>query len=645
MTSFNSLTFREYVRLDSVQVLSPHGSIYFGASAAAPAYFASLGRVPTPGISFSDFVLDLVDTRTLSRSRDIATLEAAYDSYVLRHGVTAMVAAPKDDRDAASPRGAGDRERDRDHHGGGGGGGGRRRSSSSSNGGVVSRHSNYSDSVIVKSTGPVDTISGTRTSSEPIRQVRRERLYGHGHGRGSSLGRARGHSGDVSRSGSSSWFSSALDQMSRSFDNVVSLIYDELDIYSLQPLVVRQFQWCLWRALAVRVRGRSEIFSFWCFSSVCVITGLLLCFASDHRHRHHGDAAEDLDSFVSRTLLLSLCPFLVVLLSFMWLSLDATDRKIYEYERTKKYFSPLFFPITSFIADTLILRLVPPLLVGMVIYFLCGLQRSFSAFIAFLQVLVAASVSGACFLKLLVALFAMQRDFEPAHVSMIGGVLLTVLLLLSGPLLQSSTLLQALVQGDRFQPHATAAPLSSLSSSSSLALSVFSFFYWSSSAMCWNEMQDEVFAIPNALWTATNSSSSSVSSTVSGETLLKALYVDQVSTDGAISALALQALLYFTLAVAVSVVFHKQQQQQHQCDAPSSSSWWSAVCRRWWWRSSSFSQHPHQHHGHGQRHRQSDDSGAFMCCCCCSCCPHGDGDDDASSSAVMDGHHQYNPLH
>jgi ABC-type multidrug transport system ATPase subunit len=62
-----SLTFREYAILDRIQLLSNNGtgSIFYGPGSSAVAYFARLGRTPSPGASISDFLLDLVDEDTV----------------------------------------------------------------------------------------------------------------------------------------------------------------------------------------------------------------------------------------------------------------------------------------------------------------------------------------------------------------------------------------------------------------------------------------------------------------------------------------------------------------------------------------------------------------------------------------------------
>ena len=94
------------------------------------------------------------------------------------------------------------------------------------------------------------------------------------------------------------------------------------------------------------------------------------------------------DCFDDQCALLTVLPFSMVLLSNLWNTDDYNDRRIFAYEREKGYYLfPLLSPLTTLLADIIVYKLVPPILVAVFLYPLVGLRRVWSIWFEFLMVL------------------------------------------------------------------------------------------------------------------------------------------------------------------------------------------------------------------------------------------------------------------
>ncbi len=511
--SINSITFREYVRLDRVQLLlkysgvkfsSSHGatankqkhnqlsyqhqgggcgdatvdggagdqdevlaqdevededeqaavgasSIYFGAGSSALTYFVRMGRMPTPGASISDFLMDLVDTVRFS---ELIALESEYRRDL---GGDAVLFSPSSGREGV---GVTAREsstnNSRRNHGNANGSG--------SGSGESSRRSSALDLTPRRRSSSGGLGSGGRRSRSrldeptehdnsrsflPFAQLELEQGGEESHRRGtlSSNSLAGMSDGPATGTSASSLFSpsgtnqaptgwqdgrgqqhqprfsfvAAAADLHRIGAACLALCWDEDRDEFQMPPVGTEALWCLWRGFAVRWRDTSNVLTLWLVSGGLVALGLVFCCANS--------LTADTDGVYNRLVLLTMLPYLLVVVGAMWNWDDYKDRAVFVYERSSGFYSVNWLsPLCSMVADICVYRLAPPLITALVVYPAVGLQRHSAKFTIFVELVLLLSMAGSCFAKAVLNFLGVLQRLNSAKISMVTSVLVTTLM-------------------------------------------------------------------------------------------------------------------------------------------------------------------------------------------------------------------------
>ena len=493
--SINSMTFREYVRLDRVQLLLKYtgvnfnepdadptlaaidrssyqntvpghstanggercdskssggaaavgaSSIFFGPGSFALTYFVHLGRMPTPGASISDFLMDLVESLRLS---ELVLLEREYmqhvaeDEVLFPGGAGSGVGAAAGCMSPAVTLGATPQRCGLNISP-------RRRSRNRSMSGSLSaeEYDNLHSIQPFVGLGLSVSVSETTTAGRELGGDEDVQL--------SSYGIPLSGSEPFSLAASIDRFTPALDTAGgdgASGEQVVWLegirrrwreysvdlclgdiwvllatcfgcCYDAEEDEFAVPFVGRQLGWCLWRAFAVRCHNWRNVVSIWVVSGVLVALSLACCTA--------GTLTLDDEGIYRRLLLLMALPYMLILLGCMWNVDDAKDKAVFIYERTQGFHNVcLFSPLCSLIADICVYRLAPPVIAAASLYPMVGLQLCGEKFGAFVSLLVYISVAGACFSKAVLTLLGAISSLNYSKISIITGVLVTTFML------------------------------------------------------------------------------------------------------------------------------------------------------------------------------------------------------------------------
>jgi hypothetical protein len=334
--SAGNITFREYAIIDRIQLLTHTGSIYFGAGSAAISYFGHLGRTPFPGASISDFLFDLVDD-VRSGFVDVTPLMIAADKQ--RKIVAAQFEQSKQrlillDRSNSKP------DMDAFHEGG------------------------YGNLEL----GPMGP---------------KEDDYGNG-GRYNDLIYEEEHPKTP--------FGRILLTINW-LCNFGCLQTEEEDCPG-QPLFVKQILWCCWRALIVRWRNRNQLFGVYAFASALLACGFLTTFVALTNEPLAAATGSGSHVYTNKTVFLTIFPFAAITCSSFWHDESFKDRIILAFERERMYYNPVFMLLGSFIADLMVLRLLPVTITCIILYPALGMRAGFLFFWRFLSVMWLMLVTG-----------------------------------------------------------------------------------------------------------------------------------------------------------------------------------------------------------------------------------------------------------
>ncbi len=462
----SSLSFREYAMLDSLQILSSNGSVYFGTGAAAIRYFDELGRSPSPGASVTDFLFDLVNDAFSGGYADahISWLEV-HCMKRSREQVKAVwsVQSPKKNR-ATSPNIRTTAEislvsEDISV---------RKSSAGSTNYGSSSCTTNTTDEYSrnddtmtpSRSPGLLANVQSTvdhvyenylspdysfsaifaekKTPTSLNSEIEISRQY---------------EPADVRASDHS--IGNVLDTFSSCVQNHD---FCENEIQCSTPLkgcskigiVFLQFFQCLWRAGLIRCRNVEHIVSTWVFTGGLVVVGMGLLFF-------------DSSSQQSRATFLVVLPFALVLLANNTNEYLLRDRAVFAYEASRGYYvSDVISPLASLLADLSIFHLMNPLLASALLYPLIGLQSSWENFFVYIHAVVNISLCGYCSTRAVSILFARGSygGSSGTNSRLVTTFFLCLLFLYNGLLIPVHD---------------------------SYVMKYLSFFYWGSNVLLWNE--------------------------------------------------------------------------------------------------------------------------------------------------------------
>jgi hypothetical protein len=87
--------------------------------------------------------------------------------------------------------------------------------------------------------------------------------------------------------------------------------------------------------------------------------------------------------FEDTCTLLTILPFLMVLLSSLWNDDGITERRIFAFERERQYYFPVFSPLSSLLADIVMFKLFPPVFASVVLYWPVGLRMDWGRWATF----------------------------------------------------------------------------------------------------------------------------------------------------------------------------------------------------------------------------------------------------------------------
>lgn len=191
----------------------------------------------------------------------------------------------------------------------------------------------------------------------------------------------------------------------------------------VQPTFLRQFFLCLWRAFLVRTRNGNQLVGMLFLSGVLMPAGLLVVFLG---------LTTGPSSLANRCMLLTILPFSLVLLGAIWNEDDLKDRAVFSFERLRNYYSPFYFPLTSFIADIAVFRIFPCVVSTVVLYPILGLRAELDGFLIFLYALCMISIAGAGLCKCVFNVMAIRSDFLAPKASVVSVFILSLQLLYSG---------------------------------------------------------------------------------------------------------------------------------------------------------------------------------------------------------------------
>jgi ABC-type multidrug transport system ATPase subunit len=177
------------------------------------------------------------------------------------------------------------------------------------------------------------------------------------------------------------------------------------------------FYYCLIRAYRTRIRDYKQLIILNGFSGIIASGGLLFTFYNQKN---------DLYGFQNVSAFLSIAPYGVILLGNLWYHSDYMDRKLFIYERTKKYLNHTFiFPISTVIADILVMRILPVLISTAAVYDGVGLNSKISSRINYLVTMICLMVTTAYFSRCVAIWFIFWFDLEGKAMAMtlLTGVL------------------------------------------------------------------------------------------------------------------------------------------------------------------------------------------------------------------------------
>ena len=116
----------------------------------------------------------------------------------------------------------------------------------------------------------------------------------------------------------------------------------------------------------------------------------------------------------------------------------ASERALFKKERANRYYSPASYFVSKILFDTIPLRVVPPIILGLICYHMIGLQADIILLLRFLLVLVLFNVTSAC------CCLAISIVFQDPGVATLLAILIMLFeMLFGGLLLNKNTLTPA----------------------------------------------------------------------------------------------------------------------------------------------------------------------------------------------------------
>jgi ATP-binding cassette subfamily G (WHITE) protein 2 len=173
------------------------------------------------------------------------------------------------------------------------------------------------------------------------------------------------------------------------------------------------------------------------------------------------------EDFQDRVALLTMLPYATSLFCTTGFEVQKHDRHVFELERENRYYNPIAFIFGISFADILQLRILPPILTGLICYFPCGLQDSGHHFAIFLVVLILMNIVGAGLSR---CIGSVVRENGTATLS--SSALILLMLLYCGFLVNPDTIPDGMKW---FQD--------------------ISLFYWGCGLLYFNEMENFMFTI------------------------------------------------------------------------------------------------------------------------------------------------------
>jgi ABC-type multidrug transport system ATPase subunit len=162
-----------------------------------------------------------------------------------------------------------------------------------------------------------------------------------------------------------------------------------------QPVVSRQFTWCLWRACSIRARNTNHFSGLLGMIGVMLPVGLVAVFIGSV------SITSEL-GVLNYCLLLTIFPYCISLFGVIWNDDDVQDRLVVSFERSRSFYPISHFPIAAVVADVIVFKLLPIVLACVILIPLLRLQDSFMAIMRllhalFLVTVVSTSLSKAVF--------------------------------------------------------------------------------------------------------------------------------------------------------------------------------------------------------------------------------------------------------
>ena len=112
------------------------------------------------------------------------------------------------------------------------------------------------------------------------------------------------------------------------------------------------------------------------------------------------------------------------------LTVFSSERLLFVRERANGYYSPITYFAAKVVFDIVPLRLIPPIIMGIIIYPMCGLLPAWGVFFKFILVLVLFNLAAAA-----ICLFVGIVFKEPGVANLIGSLVMLFSLLFAGLLL------------------------------------------------------------------------------------------------------------------------------------------------------------------------------------------------------------------
>ena len=504
--ALNALTFREYAMLDTIQIISSLGSVYFGPGASAANYFRQLGRTPSPGASITDFLLDLVDDDMWPggyADAHLTYLEDVAERLSLEQVLLSETENNEGDNTNAGLRfGNSGNNRFSDEDG----------SNSNRNADIpvraprrIKQDFTEESQIIGDGTGSQQSLNyGTVASESRLEMQALETpkssikgaiadagarfgdgaayVYNNflspgalasvaGYGRLADESGTRQESPLEEHVRSPHSLGGVLDSINAWTLNNGEFLEEEADdcwprmtSSSFARGTLVQFSLCFWRAVVIRRRNLKQIVATWVFTGLQVVIGLGALFCASGF-----DNSES--SLRARVTFLAILPFTLILLANNWNEYSEKDRNVLTYESKRNYYvNPVVSPLAALMADIIAFHLAPPIVTATILYPVVGLTSSWDKFLVYLRTVLTMCVAACCLNKAIAGALAMgtrgdiHEDIRP-KCNLVTSFVYCVLFLYSGLLLDV---------GDDIGPlH--------------MCLRSVSFFYYGCNILFWNE--------------------------------------------------------------------------------------------------------------------------------------------------------------